>query len=70
MSIVITHHSQASNPFWQAVMMGFDDACSKIETNCQMIFTQTEGSIDQQAANMMAALAGNSRCALDLDRRQ
>ena len=58
MDIVFTHHSSASNPFWQAVKRGFDDACARIEANCQMIFTQTEGAIDQQAANMMAALAG------------
>ena len=57
MNIVFTHHSSASNPFWQAVKKGFDDACAKIEANCQMIFTQTEGSIDQQSANMLAALA-------------
>jgi simple sugar transport system substrate-binding protein len=30
MSIVFTHHSSASNPFWQAVKKGFDDACDKI----------------------------------------
>ena len=59
MNIVFTHHSSASNPFWQAVKKGFDDACGKIQANCQMIFTQTEGAIDQQAANMMAALAGS-----------
>jgi len=58
MHIVFTHHSSASNPFWQAVKKGFDDACGKIQANCQMIFTQTEGSIDQQSANMLAALAG------------
>lgn len=58
MNIVFTHHSSASNPFWQAVKKGFDDACSKLEANCQMIFTQTEGSIEQQSANMQAALAG------------
>lgn len=57
LNIVFTHHSSASNPFWQAVKKGFDDACSKIEANCQMIFTQTEGAIDQQSANMQAALA-------------
>ena len=57
MNIVFTHHSSASNPFWQAVKKGFDDACAKIEANCQMVFTQTEGSIDQQSANMLAALA-------------
>ncbi|MCJ7873229.1 sugar ABC transporter substrate-binding protein [Phaeobacter sp. J2-8] len=57
MNIVFTHHSSASNTFWQAVKKGFDDACGKIGANCQMIFTQTEGSIEQQAANMEAALA-------------
>ncbi|WP_376705348.1 sugar ABC transporter substrate-binding protein [Mesorhizobium sp. ISC25] len=57
MNIVFTHHSSASNPFWQAVKKGFDDACAKIQANCQMVFTQTEGSIEQQSANMQAALA-------------
>jgi simple sugar transport system substrate-binding protein len=57
LDIVFTHHSSASNTFWQAVQKGFDDACGKIEANCQMIFTQTEGSIEQQIANMEAALA-------------
>ena len=46
--IVFTHHSSASNPFWQAVKKGFDDACAKIQASCQMVFTQTEGSIEQQ----------------------
>ena len=57
LNIVFTHHSSASNTFWQAVKKGFDDACGKIQANCNMIFTQTEGSIEQQAANMRAALA-------------
>ncbi|MDP2573645.1 substrate-binding domain-containing protein [Vibrio penaeicida] len=57
LEIVFTHHSSASNPFWQAVKKGFDDACGKIDAKCQMIFTQTEGAIDQQAGNMIAALA-------------
>jgi simple sugar transport system substrate-binding protein len=59
MNIAFTHHSSASNPFWQAVKKGFDDACAKIEANCQMIFTQTEGSIAEQSSNMLAALAAN-----------
>ncbi len=58
LNIVFTHHSSASNTFWQAVKKGFDDACGKIDANCQMVFTQTEGSIEQQVANMQAALAG------------
>jgi simple sugar transport system substrate-binding protein len=57
--IVYTHHSSASNPFWQAVKKGFDDACAKIQANCQMVFTQTEGAVDQEAANQEAALARN-----------
>lgn len=56
-TIVYTHHSSASNPFWQAVKKGFDDACAKIQANCQMIFTQTEGSVEQEVANQQAALA-------------
>src|SRR5215468_10214148 len=59
LNIVYTHHSSASNPFWQAVKKGFDDACAKIQANCQMIFTQTEGSIAEQQANMQTALAAN-----------
>ncbi|MEO1248986.1 MAG: substrate-binding domain-containing protein, partial [Pseudomonadota bacterium] len=59
LNIVFTHHSSASNTFWQAVKKGFDDACEKIAANCQMIFTQNEGSIEQQLANMETALARN-----------
>jgi simple sugar transport system substrate-binding protein len=59
LTIVYTHHSSASNPFWQAVKKGFDDACAKIQANCQMVFTQTEGAVDQEAANQEAALARN-----------
>ena len=55
--IVFTHHSSAANPFWQAVKKGFDDACARIQASCQMVFTQNEGSIEQQAANMQAAVA-------------
>lgn len=56
-SIAFVVHSSASNTFWQAVKKGFEDACGKIQANCQMVFTQTEGAIDQQAANMAAAIA-------------
>ncbi|MFN6925014.1 MAG: sugar ABC transporter substrate-binding protein [Tabrizicola sp.] len=55
--IVFTHHSSASNTFWQAVKKGFDDACGKVGANCQMLFTQTEGSIQDQLANIEAAIA-------------
>ena len=57
LTIVFTHHSSASNTFWQAVKKGFDDACQKIGANCQMVFTQTEGAVEQQLSNIEAALA-------------
>lgn len=57
LDIVFTHHSSASNTFWQAVKKGFDDACERIDADCQMIFTQTEGAVQEQLANMEAALA-------------
>jgi simple sugar transport system substrate-binding protein len=59
LNIAFTIHSSPSNTFWQAVKKGFDDACAKIQANCQMIFTQTEGSIAEQQANMQTALAAN-----------
>ena len=58
-SIVFTHHSSAANTFWQAVKKGYEDACEKIEAQCQMVFVQNEGSIEQQVANMQAAVASN-----------
>ena len=57
LNIVFTIHSSASNTFWQTVKSGYDDACTKIDAHCQLIFTQTEGSVTEQQANMEAALA-------------
>lgn len=57
LTIAFTVHSSPANTFWQAVKKGFDDACAKVQASCQMIFTQTEGSIEQQVANMQAAIA-------------
>lgn len=59
LKIVLTVHGATSNEFWQPVKKGFEDACSKIQADCQMLFTSTNGSIEQQAANMEAGLAGN-----------
>ena len=56
-TIIFTIHSSASNTFWQAVKKGFDDGCQKIQARCQMVFTQTEGSIEQEIANIQTALA-------------
>lgn len=57
LKIVFTVHSSPSNTFWQSVKRGYEDACAKIQANCQMLFTQTEGSVEQQVANMQAAIA-------------
>src|ERR1700730_791197 len=57
LTIVFTCHSATTNSFWQAVKLGFDDACSRIGAKGQFIFVQTEGSIEQQVANMQATVA-------------
>ncbi|MBV9712957.1 MAG: sugar ABC transporter substrate-binding protein [Ktedonobacteraceae bacterium] len=57
LNIVFTCHSSTTNSFWQAVKLGFDDACSRVGAKGQFIFVQTEGSIEQQVANMQAAVA-------------
>jgi simple sugar transport system substrate-binding protein len=58
LKVAFTIHSSPSNTFWQAVKKGFDDACAKVQAECQMVFTQTEGSVAEQLANMEAAIAG------------
>jgi simple sugar transport system substrate-binding protein len=55
--IAFTCHSATTNSFWQAVKLGFDDACAKVGAKGQFIFVQTEGSIEQQVGNMQAAVA-------------
>jgi simple sugar transport system substrate-binding protein len=57
LNIAFTCHSATTNSFWQAVKLGFDDACNKVGAKGQFIFVQTEGSIEQQVANMEAAVA-------------
>lgn len=57
LSIAFTIHSSASNTFWQAVKKGYDDGCKRVEAQCSMVFTQTEGSVDEQVANIRAAIS-------------
>ena len=57
LNIVFISHSSASNTFWQAVKKGFDDACGKVEASCQLVLTQTEGSVEQATSNFQTALA-------------
>jgi simple sugar transport system substrate-binding protein len=57
LNIAFISHSSASNTFWQSVKKGYDDACEKVAANCQLILTQTEGSVEQAVANLQAAIA-------------
>jgi simple sugar transport system substrate-binding protein len=57
LDIVFTVHSGSSNTFWQAVQKGYEDACAKVAATCQMVYVQTDGSVQEQVANMEAALA-------------
>jgi simple sugar transport system substrate-binding protein len=57
LNITFISHSSASNTFWQSVKKGFDDACTRVDANCQLVLTQTEGSVEQAVANLQAAIA-------------
>lgn len=59
LDIVFAVHSGVANTFWQTVQKGFEDACARIEANCQMVYVQTDGSIPEQVVNIDAALARN-----------
>ena len=52
-------HSTPTNVFWQAVKLGFDDACAEIQADCQMVFLQQDGNFQEQLNNLEAALANN-----------
>jgi simple sugar transport system substrate-binding protein len=58
LNIAFTCHSATTNSFWQAVKLGFDDACTRVGAKGQFVFVQNEGSIEQQVANMQATIAG------------
>ena len=57
LKIAFTIHSSPSNTFWQAVKKGFDDACAKVQADCQMIFVSKPGDTQGQIANIEAAIA-------------
>ena len=57
LTIAFAVHSATGNTFWQAVKLGYEDACKLVSAQCQMIFTQTEGSIQEHVANLQAAVA-------------
>jgi simple sugar transport system substrate-binding protein len=59
LKIVMTVHGSTSNEFWQPIKKGMEDACAKIQADCQMLFTNTNMSVQEELANIDAALAAN-----------
>src|SRR5258708_12056396 len=59
LNIVFTCHSSTTNSFWQAVKLGFDDACGKIGAKGQFIFVQTQPSIEPHLPTIQPALSPN-----------
>ena len=57
--IALVIHGSTANEFWQPVKKGFEDACDKIQADCQMIFTNTNMSVQEELTNVDAALATN-----------
>ncbi len=57
LTTVFISHSSPSNTFWQAVKKGYEDACTRVQAKCQLVLTQTEGSVEQAVANLQAAIA-------------
>src|SRR6202048_3205256 len=56
LNILFPCHAATTNSFWQAVKLGFDDACTKLGAKGQFSFVQKDGSIEQQVANMEAVV--------------
>ncbi len=56
--IVFAIHGSTSNSFFQAVKLGYEDACAKTGASCQMLFAQTDGAIPEHVANLQAAISG------------
>ena len=57
LKIVMAIHGSTANEFWQPVKKGFEDACAKIQADCQLLFTNTNMSVQEELANVDAALA-------------
>src|SRR5271154_6987292 len=59
MKIVMAIHGSTANEFWQPVKKGMEDACAKIQADCQLLFTNTNMSVQEELTNIDAALATN-----------
>jgi simple sugar transport system substrate-binding protein len=45
------------NTFWQSIKRGMDDACTAVGADCQLIFAQENGNLQQQLQNFETAVA-------------
>ena len=57
LKIIMAIHGSTANEFWQPVKKGFEDACAKIQADCQLLFTNTNMSVQEELTNIDAALA-------------
>jgi simple sugar transport system substrate-binding protein len=63
LDIAFTVHSGSSNTFWQAVQKGYEDACAKLTATCQMVYVQTDGSVQEPSGQYGGRLGPWPRCA-------
>jgi simple sugar transport system substrate-binding protein len=47
------------NTFWQTIKRGIDDACKKFDVDCQLIFTQPNGDLQQHLQNLETVINQN-----------
>jgi len=57
LKIVYASSADAGNAFWLSVKKGFDDACTLVGADCQMLFTGKVGDVQAQVANIQSAIA-------------
>jgi len=57
LKIIMAIHGSTANEFWQPVKKGFEDACAKIQADCQLLFTNTNMSVQEELTNIDTALA-------------
>lgn len=45
------------NTFWQTIKRGMDDACTTLQVDCQLIFTQENGNLQMHLQNLETVIA-------------
>jgi len=57
LDFVFVTHAIAGQPFWLTVKLGMDEACKMVAAKCQILWIQTRGNLDEELANLDAAIA-------------